>query len=183
MSDSKLRRQVKEFHHVFEHPIVDKPTVPSDARVRFRARFIVEEALESIEALFDLDERILLGGPAREVVEGARSYLAALIDRAKVRVDLVELADGLADLDYVVEGTRLEFGIDGGPVADEVHRSNMAKSSPCAACTGARVYHKCLVCQGTGRVHRKRSDGKTLKPENWTPPDIAGELKKQGWQP
>ena len=63
------------------------------------------------------------------------------------------------DLDYVVEGTRLEFEIDGGPIAVEVHRSNMAK-------VGGPV----------------REDGKRLKPPGWTPPDIAGELRKQGWK-
>ena len=67
-------------------------------------------------------------------------------------------ADALADLDYVIEGTRLEFGIDGWPIAQAVHKSNMAK-------VGSKV----------------REDGKILKGPDWTPPDIAGELRKQGW--
>jgi predicted HAD superfamily Cof-like phosphohydrolase len=63
----------------------------------------------------------------------------------------------MADLDYVVEGTRLEFGIDGEPIAAEVHRANMAKTEGPVA-----------------------PDGKRLKPPGWTPPDIAGVLRKQG---
>jgi predicted HAD superfamily Cof-like phosphohydrolase len=73
-------------------------------------------------------------------------------------VYLPEVADALADLDYVIEGTRLEFGIDGGPIADAVHAANMRK-------VGGPT----------------RADGKILKPDEWEPPDIAGELKKQGW--
>lgn len=80
-----------------------------------------------------------------------------------MNVDLVEFADALADLDYVIEGTRLEFGINGAPIAAEVHRSNLSKLGP----NGPML----------------REDGKILKPPGWTPPDIAGELRKQGWQP
>jgi predicted HAD superfamily Cof-like phosphohydrolase len=44
-------------------------------------------------------------------------------------------------------------------VFEEVHRSNMAKL----------VDGKPL----------KRADGKVIKPEGWTPPDIEGVIKKQ----
>lgn len=53
--------------------------------------------------------------------------------------------------------TALEFGVDMGPIEDEVHRANLAKA-------GGPVVN-----------------GKIMKPPGWTPPDIAGELKKQGW--
>lgn len=68
--------------------------------------------------------------------------------------DLPQIADGLADLIYVSIGAALEFGIPLGAVWAEVQRSNMAKVDP-----------------STGKV-RKRADGKVLKPEGWTPPDI-----------
>lgn len=41
--------------------------------------------------------------------------------------NLVEVADGLADLLYVVLGTCVAHGIDIQPIFDEVHRSNMTK--------------------------------------------------------
>lgn len=69
--------------------------------------------------------------------------------------DMVETADGLADIIYVCIGAALEFGIPLNDVWLEVQRSNMAKVDP-----------------ATGVVH-KREDGKILKPEGWTPPDIA----------
>ncbi len=76
--------------------------------------------------------------------------------------DLVGVADALGDLLYVVFGAAVEYGTDMWPVFTEIHRSNMDK----------------LHSDGT---HRKREDGKTLKPDGWTPPNIRGELEKQGW--
>lgn len=70
--------------------------------------------------------------------------------------DVVDLADGLADLIYVALGTAIAYGIDLRPVWDEVHRTNMAKEGG-----------------------DKRVDGKCLKPEGWQPPDVAGVLARQ----
>jgi predicted HAD superfamily Cof-like phosphohydrolase len=155
---TKLTRQVLEFHRQFDHPIADSPTIPSDDRVRFRARFIFEELRETIQAMFD-GESPVGDGLARDKWHVAAAAMKDIVDHAAVKVDLAEVVDGLADLDYVVEGTRLEFGINGEPIADEVHRANMAKLHD-------------------GKIV-KREDGKTLKPPGWTPPDIAGELEKQ----
>lgn len=69
--------------------------------------------------------------------------------------DLTEIADGIADSIVVLLGTAVAYGIDMEPVWNEVHRSNMAK-----------------VKDGLIR----RADGKILKPEGWTPPDIEGVL-------
>ncbi|KRA97753.1 hypothetical protein ASD83_11705 [Devosia sp. Root685] len=77
---------------------------------------------------------------------------------ALARGDMEKIADGLADVIYVAIGTALEFGIPLERVWAEVHRSNMAKVDPV-----------------TGKVV-KRSDGKVLKPEGWTPPDVLGAL-------
>src|SRR4026209_2051444 len=41
--------------------------------------------------------------------------------------DLVAIADALADLAFVVEGAFSVFGIDSGPVLEEVTRSNLSK--------------------------------------------------------
>ncbi len=99
-------------------------------------------------------------GPCRERpwwFADIRDRLAWFIATAPVEVDLVEWADGTHDLDYVVAGTRVAFGYDGLPGAAEVHRANMTKG-------------------------KNGPDGKPVKPPGWTPPDIAGVLREQGWR-
>lgn len=61
--------------------------------------------------------------------------------------DVVATADALADLAYVVYGSALHFGVDLDAVLQEVHRSNMTKSSA--------------------------GDGKAIKGPSYEPPDIA----------
>ena len=70
--------------------------------------------------------------------------------------NFVEAIDGIGDSLYVQFGAAIEFGVNMEPIFDEIHRSNMAKVG------GAT-----------------RADGKTLKPEGWTPPDIAGKIAEQ----
>ena len=72
--------------------------------------------------------------------------------------DLVEVADALADIIYIACGTAVSYGIPLDKVFAEVHRSNMAK-----LVDGKPLY---------------REDGKVMKPEGWTPPDVEGVLKK-----
>lgn len=85
------------------------------------------------------------------IAEELREY-----DTALAKGDIVEIADALADLAYVVYGAALTHGIDLDAVLREVHRSNMAK------------LHNGTVI--------KREDGKVLKPEGWQPPNIEAVL-------
>lgn len=71
--------------------------------------------------------------------------------------DLVELADALADMVYIVFGTALTHGIDLDAVLAEVHRSNMSKLGE----DGRPVL---------------RDDGKVLKGPRYRPPDVAAVL-------
>jgi predicted HAD superfamily Cof-like phosphohydrolase len=76
---------------------------------------------------------------------------------ASDQADVVEAADALADLLYVVYGAALEWGIPIDAVFTEVHRSNMSK----------------LWADGKPRY---REDGKVLKPPTYSPADVAGVL-------
>lgn len=67
----------------------------------------------------------------------------------------VQVLDGLVDSIVVLHNTSNAMGIDLEPFWDEVHRSNMAKAGG-----------------------PKRADGKALKPDDWTPPDIQGLLER-----
>lgn len=118
------------------------PTEPSKDLLKFRLELIQEEVLELYQAC------------------KAWSDGVSIIKLSDQPIDMVAMADALADIDYVVEGMRIACGISGLPIAAEVHRTNMAKL-------------------GAG----KDSNGKIRKPDGWTPPDIKGELEKQGWKP
>jgi predicted HAD superfamily Cof-like phosphohydrolase len=151
---SKLRNQVYAFMTTFSQPTREEPGTPPEDVIRLRARLVVEEVFEMLHATFDMRDRNEV--EALELLEGSLHHG---IRTAPIRVDLPELADAFADIDYVVEGARLAFGINGEPIADEVHRANMAKH-------GGPVV-----------------DGKQLKPAGWTPPDVARLLVEQGWRP
>lgn len=71
--------------------------------------------------------------------------------------DLVETADAIADLLYVVYGTAVSCGIDIRPVFEEVHRSNMTKVGG-----------------------HKADNGKWIKPDTYSPADIKSVLTEQG---
>ena len=86
----------------------------------------------------------------------------SLIEQDAVSRAALEMSRALGEeigAEAVVEGCRVEMGINGAPIAAEVHRANMAK-------VGGPI----------------SPQGKRLKPPGWTPPDIEGELRKQGWR-
>lgn len=84
----------------------------------------------------------------------------AEIFEAHARQDIVEVADGIADLIYVACGMAVSYGIPLNKVWAEVQRTNMAKAGP-------------------DGVPRYREDGKVLKPDGWTPPDIKSILERR----
>ena len=71
--------------------------------------------------------------------------------------DMVEIADALGDLLYVVYGAGHAFGIDLDECFKEIHASNMSKLGP----DGKPI---------------KREDGKVLKPDTYFPPDLKSIL-------
>ena len=100
--------------------------------------------------------------------------------------DIVGIADALCDIQYVLSGAVLEFGLGEKfrALFDEVQRSNMSKScnSPEEA-EATRQYY--LDRDGTESYIRQEgpvwlvyrsSDNKTLKSVNYSPADLEGIL-------
>lgn len=160
---------VRQFMRVFGQPISgvpgELPTAPSlhgfkgDDMIRFRVRLIAEEFVELLSAVFATAP--MLGGV---LINKLESDLRELVDGATIDLDMPELIDATIDIDYVIEGFRSTLGIDATPLWAEVHRSNMAKAGP------------------DGVPRRRPVDGKVMKPDGWTPPAIAAELRAQGWK-
>lgn len=105
------------------------PTIPPDDVLILRAKLILEEALETIAGLGvtislykDISDEIA----AITMIEICKAANFEF-ERDKL-VNVFEVVDGLADLDYVGPcGTAVAFGIDLDPIFQEVHRSNMTK--------------------------------------------------------
>ncbi|RMF71513.1 MAG: hypothetical protein D6744_17870 [Planctomycetota bacterium] len=97
--------------------------------------------------------------PVKDRMRRARLIFseAAEFLEAADKDDFVEMVDALADILVVTYGAAVEMGVDLEPVFAEVHRSNMSKNGG------------------------KDAGGKILKGPGFSPPDVIGELRKQGY--
>lgn len=164
---SILRGQVRAFMHAFDQPILDRPGVPlvlayegrdPHAWVRLRLELVIEEAIELVMACI---ERGGDADPDGEIERMGEAIVSRIRTMGPLKIDLPAVADALGDLFYVTQGAFLTFGINDAPVLAEIHGSNMAK-------IGGPI----------DPVTKKK-----LKPPGWTPPDVAGVLRAQGWVP
>ena len=154
MKSPESLQSVAEFHRTFHLPVLETPAIPDPERCALRVNLLEEELSELRTAIAD--------------------------------GDLVEVADALADLQYVLSGAVLEFGFGEKFKAlfDEVHRSNMSKTCKSPEEAEATINHYRTLNQ-EGRVeHRgeyylvyRNSDNKVLKNVNYSPADLAGQLK------
>lgn len=85
-----------------------------------------------------------------------REELDELVD-AMFNEDIIETADALTDILYVVYGAGHAFGINLDACFEEVHSSNLSKIGP------------------TGKV-LKNEDGKVIKPETFIEPNLTRVL-------
>ena len=122
--------RVESFMRVFNQEVKDEVDWPDAETMELRIDLIEEE-------LQELKDGILLG-------DGT----------------LVDVADALTDLLYVVYGAGHSFGINLDKCFEEVHNSNMSKLGN----DGKPIY---------------REDGKILKGENFREPNLKEVLNEQ----
>jgi predicted HAD superfamily Cof-like phosphohydrolase len=100
--------------------------------------------------------------------------------------DLVEVADALCDIQYVLSGAVLEFGL-GDKFVDlfnEVQRSNMSKACSTYEEAEATVNHYAkkdgteaeIVQDGDNFLVYRTADNKVLKSVKYSPADLKGIL-------
>lgn len=143
---------VKQFHKLFNHPVLETPQIPSAERCALRVNLISEEL--------------------KELQDGIKNG------------DIVECADAFADLQYVLSGAILEFGLaDKFPaIFAEVQRSNMSK----ACATHEEAYDTMTKYSKEGipahmseqpingrYIVVRASDNKILKSINYSPADLS----------
>ena len=124
--------------------------------------------------------------PSKERCELRIALLAEELKELQQAVDdnnMVEVADALCDLQYVLSGAILEFGLGEKfkDLFDEVHRSNMSKACKTVeeanqtvehykATAGTDAYYKQI--DGLFLVYRV-ADEKTLKSINYSPANLG----------
>lgn len=138
---------VLQFHHTYSVPIrpFSDPTLDYE-RMNMRMSLIAEEFAELMGAVY--------GPRARAIIEAATAAAVATDEGER---DVIEAADALADLVYVVYGMAIESGMNLDSVLAEVQASNLSKLMP------------------DGSV-KLREDGKVLKGPNFFQPNIARGL-------
>lgn len=107
----------------------------------------------------EADWKLRVGLILEELIELEDAFLAG---------DLIEVADALGDLRYVVDGGGVQTGIDLDPIVDEIHRSNMTK----LGADGKPIISRGEELDG-------KPLGKVLKGPNYEEPDIASVLAAQ----
>ena len=112
-------QRVKEFMQKVGQDTPEGAIEP-DAKVRIlRAKLILEEALETVEAL-----GVTVHHQGHEITEEGLEY------DAPNPFDLKEVVDGCADISVVTIGTLIAIGVDDEPVLEEVDASNLRKFGP-----------------------------------------------------
>jgi predicted HAD superfamily Cof-like phosphohydrolase len=102
--------------------------------------------------------------------------------------DIVEIADALADLQVVLSGSVLEFGMANkfGELFDEVHRSNMSKACDTMKDAISTIAHykkkdgvESTYSEKDGKYLVNRSnDNKILKSVNYSPANLKKIIEK-----
>lgn len=139
------------------HELPDRVSMPSSEIRVLRAKLIFEEALETIRK--GLGVSVHLKSRNGDAVVEAISDNAGFVANSKP--NLVEIADGCADVSVVTIGTLIACGIPDVLLLALVDDNNLGKFGP---------------------GHYIRDDGKLIKAPDHKPPDVAGLLKELAWK-
>lgn len=181
------------FHQVMGLPAPETPILPPVSMRERRLRLIFEEFLELTEACgFEL--LVNDDSETTEVTPGYVRLSDSIGEKFKLahiegsRYDVVECADALGDLNVVVAGTGVEFGIPMHFVDYEIYTSNLSKLNVqdgkpivniCRKCgpNPDNIYYSTCECGNTESfIDQSAPIGKILKPDSYTPPNIPRVL-------
>lgn len=156
--------QVREWYQLFEQGIPDsgsRPSLTNDLiapRLNLKMDLIFEEFQELVTAVY--------GEAAGEELLSVWPKVKELDSQER---DVVEAADALADLSYVIAGMALEANIPLDEVFEHVHQSNISKLGE----DGKALLSDGVTPAPDGEI---KPLGKILKGPNYWEPDIAAIL-------
>lgn len=162
-----MQTAIEEFMRRCDQEVAAYPQLPEEAIVTLRIRLMVEELLGAVnpEEFWEsenlVDAQRSLSRYVNLLITNKSNELVA----AMLAGDLVGVADGLADVLYVVIGTAVAYGIDIQEVFDEVHRSNLSKT------VWSEELQRYTI--------EKDEFGKGIKPPTYSPADIAPIIDRQ----
>jgi predicted HAD superfamily Cof-like phosphohydrolase len=116
MTKSEHQKRVEELMRRAGQAVPTKPGIPSLEVRRLRAKLILEEAMETIEALGFEVEQIAPGGELKLSEYG--------------EPNLVEIVDGCADIIVVTTGTLSAHGVADEAILKAVDENNLGKFGP-----------------------------------------------------
>lgn len=122
---SYFQSKVREFHLKIQEvtnsskTYPKKPTRPSEKDIALRCSLMLEELLETIHSF----------GITLKYKNDEINKVSDLSFSHDKDFNMVDVADGLMDLQYVLSGTCEELGLTDIPLFDEVHSANMRKFS------------------------------------------------------
>lgn len=159
---SDHQQRVNHFMRLAKQDVPSAPTIPSPEVRALRARLILEEALETIDALGCTVTANVAGMEMGEMIYEkitAKGLKAGhVVIKAEHDPDLTEIVDGCCDVMVVTTGTLSACGVNDAQPQRMVDENNLAKFGP---------------------GHTIREDGKLIKPPGHKAPDLAGEILRQ----
>jgi predicted HAD superfamily Cof-like phosphohydrolase len=157
MSSQSDYDKVRDFTIQAGQQVTDAPTPMNKEETVFLLRMALSELQELALTVTDnVEESVDL---LRECVNSIdRSHHEKLTTEDEI---IAAQADSIVDLWYYGLNAFAKKSVNLSEIFDTVHNANMAKRDP-----------------KTGKfIHR--ADGKIIKPEGWTAPDIVAEIKRQ----
>jgi predicted HAD superfamily Cof-like phosphohydrolase len=114
---SEHQQRVEEFMRKAGQDVPPVPFVPGEETLILRAKLIMEEALETINAM----------GVFPYGLDGDEIQMSSIEFHADEEPNLIEVIDGCCDISVVTTGTLSAFGIPDAPFLKLIDESNLAK--------------------------------------------------------
>ena len=142
-----------------QEPLPKRPKLMTPEDVTKLGRYVFEELIELFDTVNDrVDTNITVLKLLAEAMARKKKDNSS---NSEVET-LAEQQDAIVDLAYYCGDAAAKAGFKLDRPFVIVHNANMAK-----------------IDKKTGKVLRRESDGKVLKPEGWTPPDLVPEVERQ----
>jgi len=152
---SMHQHRVEQFMERAGQEVPVTPSIPASSVLGLRAKLILEECMETIEALGFIVQMSEVDHPT----EGKKVVFA--LEYTGV-TNIIEVVDGCCDIKVVTTGTLSALGTPDLRAQELIDDANLRKFGP----GGYR-----------------RDDGKWIKPPTWVKPDLPHLLFTQGCDP